>query len=380
MEVVLSGIKNCNDLIKKEIEFLRKNKKIKTNNSLKELSPSLMSLKIKNLEEAISLTYQLKTVGRVGLLLGKFEFKSFDELKSLLIKNFPEIINFLNDFKEIPKKTFAFRLTNKSGLNLNRMKIQEEIGGLIEKEVSKEERIKVDLDNPNLFFRLIISENRKAFFILDLVGEKDLSKRNYKIYNHPSSLNSVLAQNLIYFSDVKKESSFLDPMAGIGTICIEFVWKELFIPAGYLREDLQIFKINGSKEIVSEINNNIEWEKELKVYCTDKLLKNVEYAKKNARIARVEDKINFSRVSVDWLDWKFDEGEIDYIITQPPNNIKLLKELFYQAEFMGNNVVLATSLNKEEIRKIAKEHRYFLKNEKLLERKDNINFYHYFFK
>ena len=380
MKLLLSGIKNCNDIIEKELKFLKKNGKIEIKNSIKELSPSLTTLKVVDIEDIISLTYQLKTVGRVGLLLEEFKFENINELKNELKENFANVLNFLNEFKEIPKESFAFRLTNKSNLNLNKLEIQDDFGNLIENEINKANKIKVNLENPDLLFRLIISENGKAFFILDLVGEKDLSKRNYKIYNHPSSLNSVLAHNLIYFSDVKEDNSFLDPMAGVGTICIEFVWKELFIPSGYLRNDLQIFKIKGNEKIIKEINQNIEWDKELEVYCTDKMLKNIEYAKKNARIAKVESKINFSRVSVDWLDWKFDEGEIDYIITQPPNNLKLMEELFYQAEFMGNNVVLATGLNNQEIRKIAEKHRYLLKKERNLERKDMINFYHYYFK
>ncbi len=378
MELLLVGIKNCGDLVQKEIDFLRKEGFIEKKYFIKENNSSVFSLKVDNLREAILFAYSLKTVGRVSIFLFSTNIEELVENK--LKEQIVLIEDLLKELKELPSSSFSVRFTNKSSLQLNKLLMEREIGNLLKESNLLNFEWKVDLENPDILFRVIIDENKKVFFTLDLIGEKDLSKRGYKIYNHPLSLNSVLAQNLIYFSGCNCEYSMLDPMSGSGTICIEYVWKELGIPAAFLRDDLQLFKIKDSEKVVEEVNKKINWDKEVMVYCSDKTMRNVEFSRKNARIAKVEDKIKFSRLSIDWLDWKFNEGEIDFILTHPSFDLKLMEELFYQAEFMANNVVLASSFNIGDLVKIAEKYRYFLVNKKELERKDNLYFSHFSFR
>jgi len=357
MKVLLSNFEGLEEFTIKEIEFLKENDKIDFDYSVNNLKNSLVEIELKKIEHVISLVYQLKTIGRAGILIKKFDFEDILKLKKEIEVSIEEIIQKLEE-NNLPHNSFSLRITNKSEKELNKLLLQNEFGKIINKKIKK-----VNLEQPECLLRLIFTRE-EVFLIYDLIGEKDLSKREYKIFNHPNSLNCVLAHNLLYFSNSNHKEKILDPMAGVGTICIELAWKELFIPNSYLREDLLLFKLEKAKKIIEKINNQIEWNKKLNIFCFDKNIKNVEYSRKNARIAKVEDKINFSRVSVDWLDWKFDENEIDKIITHPPNDTKTIKELFYQGEFIGKDIYLVTNLNLKEIEKYSKEYNLEIKETK----------------
>ena len=72
-------------------------------------------------------------------------------------------------------------------------------------------------------------------------------------------------------------------------------------------------------------------------------MQNLKSAEKNAKVAGVNKLIDFSRMDVSWLDTKFSKGEVDIVVSQLPSPSKsfaeervekLLKELFYQLEYI----------------------------------------------
>jgi 23S rRNA G2445 N2-methylase RlmL len=102
------------------------------------------------------------------------------------------------------------------------------------------------------------------------------------------------------------------------------------------------------------------------IHALDNLFRNVDAAKKNAKIAGINKSINFSRMDVEWLDTKFDSKSVDRIVTCMPNIskntdeksvLKVYNEFFYQAEFVlkkGGSILVCT-LNPDEVKKAASE-------------------------
>lgn len=105
-----------------------------------------------------------------------------------------------------------------------------------------------------------------------------------------------------------------------------------------------------------------EWDKakgrNSNILIYDSLFHNVAAIKKNAKIAGIEKSIVISRIDVDWVDIKVEEGTVNCIVSYPPQLtqrndkktiLKLYNELFHQAEFVlkhkGKMVLAAHSLD-----------------------------------
>jgi putative N6-adenine-specific DNA methylase len=97
------------------------------------------------------------------------------------------------------------------------------------------ERPSVDLDRPTLRINLLIKGDQ-CTVSLDTSGES-LHKRGYREKTNLAPINEVLACGLVLLSGWDKESTFIDPMCGSGTILIEAALIACNIPAGYYRQE-----------------------------------------------------------------------------------------------------------------------------------------------
>ena len=94
-------------------------------------------------------------------------------------------------------------------------------------------RPSIDTEDPDLRINIRIT-HRSCILSIDS-SNKPLSKRGYKLAQTEAPINEVLAAAMILKSGWDKESDFLDPMCGSGTIPIEAALMANNVPAGILR-------------------------------------------------------------------------------------------------------------------------------------------------
>lgn len=165
----------------------------------------------------------------------------------------------------------------------------------------------VDLKNPKtIVFVDIVDE--KIFLGVDQTPQL-LSKRKYRVKIHNQSLNACTAYGLVRLSGYTGgKKILLDPFCKDGIIPIEAL----------------LYKKG-------------------KVIAYDALFPNVRSTEVNATLAGVRKDLTVSRIETEWLDTKFGEEEVDFIVSAMPfvsktlaeNEVKkLYKEFFYHAAFI----------------------------------------------
>jgi putative N6-adenine-specific DNA methylase len=82
----------------------------------------------------------------------------------------------------------------------------------------------------------IYCKNDDFIVSLDSSGDS-LHRRGYKLEQGPAPISEVLAAGLILLSGWDKESPFIDPMCGSGTIVLEAALMARNIPAGNFRKE-----------------------------------------------------------------------------------------------------------------------------------------------
>ncbi|MBI4438992.1 hypothetical protein HY640_03625 [Candidatus Woesearchaeota archaeon] len=204
----------------------------------------------------------------------------------------------------------------------------------------------ISLDNPDITFYIYVAEST-IYFGVDLAG-MDLSKRDYRIFAHPAALKGTIAYCLTRLAEYKRTDTLLDPFTKSGIIPIEAALYATKTPVNHYRKDALAFRTLKPLEnedfdsFFKKIDREMNTGSKTSIYSIDSSMPSITAAQKNAKLAGVVKKITFSRIELEWLDTKFSEGEIDKIVTSPPEESsrlhsrfveKLYKELFYQAKY-----------------------------------------------
>ena len=261
-------------------------------------------------EDVFKLNYLGKTFHRVYIDLAEGEFEGLDEIyEDILSVNFADYI--------YPTQSFAVRSEIEGEQDFSSMDLERKVGQAVVDSFKEEkgERLEVDLDDPNLVFKIIIKKD-KFFFGLDTTGEHSLKERGYRSYDHPSKIDPTIASAMIKLSGWKKEDSFTDLMCGSGTIPIEAVHRANKIP-NWFRDDYafwRFFFLNREDllEKQEEIDDSTESNK-LSVYGFDKVTKHIKGAEENAEKARVDYTTIFTK-----SDSTKEVLDYDYIVTNFP--------------------------------------------------------------
>ena len=281
----------------------------------------------KSIEDLFKVSYKAQSISRAILLLGSFEFKTFEDIK----KKISEI-----DIPSKPKiMKFAVKCKREGSHDFSSADVEKEVAKHIEKKLGA----KQDFREFELVFFCYINSN-KFYFGIDFAGI-ELHKRQYKIYAQSSSLRCTIAYALARLSGFKKGESLLDPFAGDGIILIESALYSSGISPNFYNKDKFIFTrlkdFPKSKKFLEKLDKNSH--SKSRIIGFDSLFKHIDYTRKNAKIAGVHDIVELSRVEMEWLDVKFKGKSIDRIVTKLPSGIrtandKLLNEFFYQSEFI----------------------------------------------
>ncbi|WXG45793.1 MAG: THUMP domain-containing protein [Candidatus Atabeyarchaeum deiterrae] len=122
-----------------------------------------------------------------------------------------------------PETSFAVRVkgVKDSSKGLNISELEREIGGRIKR---RNKWTHVDLDNPDVLFYVLMTDNR-ALFCLNMceAEEKGFTQRrpSFRPFFHPSSMHPRLARAMVNLSGAKFGSRFADPLCGSGGILME---------------------------------------------------------------------------------------------------------------------------------------------------------------
>jgi putative N6-adenine-specific DNA methylase len=239
--------------------------------------------------------------------------------------------DFLNE-----KTTFAVNVTFGGEKNLelkNSMfvgqKIKDAIVDRLRKILGK--RPNVDKKTPDIKIHAYLNQNR-CTLSFDSSGHS-LHERGYRKHPLQAPLKENLAAALVLSTNWDKESTFLDPFCGSGTIAIEAAMLAKNIAPGLLKEDFGFmhwkdFDKENFIEVVSEAKSKIKKIGKKFIYAFDKDPKAVKAAKENAKLAFVDDIIEFGVFDFFKISKNnFREfGENKVIVMNPPYGERLKVE------------------------------------------------------
>ena len=270
----------------------------------------------KEIKEVLTATSKIVSPGRVS-----FQTSTIQKLlkKTQSIIKLYELKQTCKTHQEIEsfslKAPFRVVCSKSDDYSLNSQEVERFVG---EKFFLK--GYAVDLTHPTSIVFVDIVEGN-IFVGLDLTPEL-LSRRKYRIKIHNQSLNACIAYGLVRLSGYSGKKTFLDPFAKDGIIAIE--------AALY---------------------------KKGKIIAYDSLFPHVKNVEINATLAHVRKDMTISRIEPEWLDTKFGDDEVDFIVTalpfasktQPENEVKIIYKDFishvtYILSKKGRLVVIAPSL------------------------------------
>ena len=183
-------------------------------------------------------------------------------------------------------------------------------------------RPSVNLDNPDLRINVHIFK-QTCSVSLDSSG-RSLHKRGYRISAGLAPLNEVLASGLVFLSGWDRQSPFIDPMCGSGTLLIEAAMISDKIPPAFFKPEFGFMKW---KDYDPELWFKIKEEEDAKMVntgCTirgcDISQKAVDSVMQNIRFAKL---INRIKVEVSPFEAYFPPDEKGILVTNPPYDERL---------------------------------------------------------
>lgn len=182
----------------------------------------------------------------------------------------------------------------------------------------------VDTENPDVRINLHVSSDR-CTLLLDSSGDS-LHKRGYRTTTVEAPINEVLAAGMIMLSGWDRESAFIDPMCGSGTIPIEAAMMAYNIPPGIYRKQFAFEKWpDFDKDLFNNIYNEEYPEPEVtpKIVGSDMSSQAVAMAKTNAKNAFMGKKIDFKVSAFEDMLPPANEG---MLITNPPYGERLKQD------------------------------------------------------
>jgi 23S rRNA G2445 N2-methylase RlmL len=297
----------------------------------------------KKFDKVFEFIYRNQITNRVLYVLSEFEYPQDDDsileaVRKIIFNSEDKLLN------DIIINSADFRSSVKLDEHTDVTYLESEIGGIIlDYAKSLGTELKVNLNNPTLNIYLYVY-NGSAYLGIDLSG--DLSKREYKIFNNAVSLKGPTAFGLLMLAGYKPKNVYLNPCCHAGIIEIEAALYSTKTSHKYYNKTfpfMKIFQDIDWEKFYKEIDSNRITDK-FPITGSDKLLSSITAAVKNAKIAGIESALEFRRIDMDWMDVKFEEKDVDKIITFIPgsskhdkNISKEYKELFYQAEYILKN-------------------------------------------
>lgn len=341
---------------------------------------SRVTFEAESLEQLAGLCYLTQSLTGLVLVLNSFPVKenetkeiSAEEAcldKSAIARKLEKAVDGSGLESWLKERTFRVNCLHTLLPGISGHKVAAHAGGIIAAKTGAS----VKMQDPDVTVIIYLSED-ECFIGIDLAGF-DLSKRDYKIYVHSSSLNGAVAYSLLRAAGFSRKSTVLDPFCGSGIIPIEAALYLTGRSPNLFRKDrfafhrlaqVDLTKYDTGKDIITKKDgpgtgmekNNHKIKRAQQAYCSDHLLSCVKATRNNAKIAGIDKVISVTKADLEWLDTKYDEKSFDIIATHPPVDSKitdkkdiekLYREFFNQAEFiLKDNGRIAVLLTKAEL-------------------------------
>lgn len=183
-------------------------------------------------------------------------------------------------------------------------------------------RPSIDKENPDLKIDLHISNN-DITISFDSSGDK-LFKRGYRQTTGEAPINEVTAAGIIQLSGWQKDSNFIDPMCGSGTIVIEAAMYAMNMPAQYFRKrfgfqkwaDYNFVQWRQEKENADKQVKEFEYE----IWASDISQEAIDKAQENIKCAKLSFDIRVFRSAME--EGKRPEGKT-LVVMNPPYGERL---------------------------------------------------------
>jgi len=167
------------------------------------------------------------------------------------------------------------------------------------RDLTKGKRPNVDTKNPDVRINIHIS-NDKVNISLDSSGDS-LHKRGYRHVTNVAPISEVLAAGMILLSDWDRESDFLDPMCGSGTLLIEAAMIACNIPPSLHRKNFGFMNWASFDEELWETikKSSLNKVKDFKgkIIGCDRSFESFRKAEANIKDAMLEDIIDVKRAN-----------------------------------------------------------------------------------
>ncbi|MFH2019883.1 MAG: THUMP domain-containing protein [archaeon] len=301
---------------------------------------TVVLFEFKKLTDLCVISYMGQSISRAILLLG--EFKVNPDLDSTL-KNANAALE-KSDLKSWLKR-YVIECTRLGDHDFRSVDItsnlSRELKGIVKKNYKVE--VSADFDNPEVIFFVYIYNNQ-GYIGVDFSGI-DLSKRQYKIFNHPESLKGTTGYALVRESGFEK-GIILDPFMGSGVIVIEAALYAAKFPVQYYSKDKLAFTVydffQKEKDAFFKKYDKLR-DTKLSIFGYDSQFRFLKASQKNAKLAGIDKCLNLSRIEIEWLDTKFDKHSVDVIVTDPPRESKnkdtkvikkVYQDLFNNADYI----------------------------------------------
>ena len=123
------------------------------------------------------------------------------------------------------------------------------------------------------------------------------------------------------------------------------------------------------------MDNKAKFPKKINLFGSDMLLTAVNSSNKNAKIAGIHKGLNLNRIDIDWIDTKFEENSISFMVTDIPEKTKmsnskyldkLYTEFWFQADYImkKKDVVIVIACNTvEDMQKDAEKFKFKLEGQ-----------------
>lgn len=295
-------------------------------------------------EDLITLSYCSQTITKIIIILEKFKFKDDKLLEKIEKKASGVIQKKIKEYFETGHSFCVSTLKNGYTGKNSSPEIIDSVSTIVRKNFSWN----ADYKEPETKFIVFLNKEICGIGIDFCMTE--LSKRHYKIFQVQPALKGGLCYGLLRFTGYNKKGLLLDPNCGGGELIIEAgLFKTGKAINYYDKEKLKFAPIKNIsrielKKIFEENDTKIKESNKPEIFGYSSSFHHLNSAKKNAKIAGVNDCIQFGRNDLSWLDLKFDEKTIDFIITFPMqyNNHTDIKKIekYYDEFFKQSFLVL----------------------------------------
>lgn len=303
--------------------------------------------KIENLERLAYFTQSGEDVGYcLWYNLKEENVKENNEINSIIkaLDKHP-IISLL---KKNQKLKYKIEIIHSNEIKISEEEYKNKISFLI--DIFEKIGFSNDLKSFDFQLTYFLSEHINMIGIS--VIPEDLSKRSYKIYLLPKSIKGPLGFLMCSIGEIltlenKKRLDVLFLFSGDGILPIEYaLWKKAMSCRFYDKKKISQKMLKFTTKTLEEFDDEIKKKFEndnIRIVSCDIELKNLTFAQRNAKLAGIEKEIDFKTITIDFLDYKFQENEFDAIINYPPlfnqhTNVekikKFYKDLFYQTSYL----------------------------------------------